>query len=415
MATSTDDKSCVCTSLSDAAQPPFYSVNYSFGMLLGVDDFQTEYAYHSGKMRLHNQWLHRQGVVWGYGVTLSQPDEQQAGILRVNPGLALDAVGRELHLDAVQCLDIAAWFDKHRNDPAFEFKTDAQTLTFDAHVVIRFKACLTRQVPAFGEPCEGAATTAAYSRVFETVEILLRPGPPPADPLATSEVYHRLRLFFGLDGPASDQQGQIVASDQAVLDSPKDLAHFQRWACLDEIDLAPPSQTEYAIVLASISNIKLKAGNSLTFSQSDPPDLSVRPSHVATPALQDFLCALLGGGQDSQFIRGSVVIDPADANAIVKFTVTKPLQAASVTAVQFSLAFLDPGTPGGGWQILGFDAPVVDAQNLNVTLPPAAGNAQVPAGATIRFLAICSGATPILGANGVPLNNGNDFAFQKQV
>ena len=44
---------------------PFYTLSYHFGMLLGVDDFETEQAYHRAKQRLHNAWLHGEGVVWG--------------------------------------------------------------------------------------------------------------------------------------------------------------------------------------------------------------------------------------------------------------------------------------------------------------------------------------------------------------
>src|ERR1700686_3193694 len=75
---------------------PFSALRYQFGMLLGVDDFETEQAYHRGKMRLHNSWLHGHGVVWGLGVSSDLP----SGEIRVERGLALDAAGHELHLDA---------------------------------------------------------------------------------------------------------------------------------------------------------------------------------------------------------------------------------------------------------------------------------------------------------------------------
>src|SRR5207253_1179931 len=80
---------------------------YHFGMLLGVADFETEYAYHRGKMRLHNGWLHGSGIVWGLDVELVDDKREIA----VDPGLALDPAGRELHLDVRCCMDIAAWFD----------------------------------------------------------------------------------------------------------------------------------------------------------------------------------------------------------------------------------------------------------------------------------------------------------------
>src|SRR5262249_55535145 len=155
---------------------PYSALSYHFGMLLGVDDFETEQAYHRAKHRLHNAWLHREGVVWGFGVDI-KTDE---GEVEVKPGLALDASGHELHLEAAVCLNVEKWIEKHKDDPDIELETsDDQKKVKHAHVVMRFKACLTRQVPAFLEPCNNAGTGTAYSRVFETVEILMLPGAAP--------------------------------------------------------------------------------------------------------------------------------------------------------------------------------------------------------------------------------------------
>ena len=51
---------------------PFRSLYVHFGMLLGVDDFQTLDAYHRGKMWCHSAWLHGQGVIWGLQVALPE-------------------------------------------------------------------------------------------------------------------------------------------------------------------------------------------------------------------------------------------------------------------------------------------------------------------------------------------------------
>ena len=137
---------------------PYSALSYHFGMLLGVDDFETEQAYHRAKHRLHNAWLHREGVVWGFGVEI----DQDQGEIKVAPGLALDAAGHELHLDAAVCLDVEKWLEKNKDDPDLELETtDNEKKIKHAHVVIRFKACLTRQVPAFLEPCNNAGTGTA--------------------------------------------------------------------------------------------------------------------------------------------------------------------------------------------------------------------------------------------------------------
>src|SRR6266550_6444194 len=176
---------------------PFSSLNYHFGMLLGVDDFETEQAYHRAKMWLHNAWLHREGVVWGFGVTV----DDDRGEIRVKPGLALDAAGHELHLDAEYCINVGEWFDKHEKDPDFNLVPNS----FEARVVLCFRACLNRQVPALMEPCDNGGTGTAYSRVRETLEILLLPNRAPKRVYP----YHRLRLMFGLAEPETLEQAKL--------------------------------------------------------------------------------------------------------------------------------------------------------------------------------------------------------------
>src|SRR6266540_4177168 len=99
MATTADAGSKACIP-DERALPdgPFTALRYHFGMLLGVDDFETEQRYQRGKMRLHNAWLHRAGIVWGLDVSADPATRE----IRVEPGLALDPTGRELHLD-VRC------------------------------------------------------------------------------------------------------------------------------------------------------------------------------------------------------------------------------------------------------------------------------------------------------------------------
>jgi hypothetical protein len=251
---------------------PFDSLKYHFGMLLGVDDFETEQAYHRAKIRLHNAWLHRQGAVWGFAVEVNT----DRGEILVKRGLALDAAGHELHLDSDYCINVGDWFDKHEKDPGFDLVRDG----FDVHVVICFKACLNHQVPALLEPCDTGSTGAAYSRVHETVDIRLLPkrASEPTNP------YHRLRVLFGIDKgtpldqatfaalvaqetaktiSAADQQKLNAArADRHVLQKINDIGSlpsdqqaaawlktFHELAALDEIDLQPATSEDGARLL----------------------------------------------------------------------------------------------------------------------------------------------------------------------
>ena len=301
------------------AVDPFRSLLVHFGMLLGVADFETVDAYHRGKMWMHSAWLHRDGAVWGLGVSV----DTDAGEVRVAKGLAIDALGREMYLDPDACLSLGRWYDEHKDDADLaEIITidEDGSVHFDAHVVMRFKPCLSRQVPALTEPCDGAGSTTAYSRIVETVELELRPGlasewRTPAGSLP----YHRLRLLFGLE-EAIEEDGAVTDADQAVLDAVDAitlkpdaerpsayLEAFRRFSALDEVETLPalgkdgeayslfPATDPAPMPLANIEGITLspdEAGWTVLLDDlgRDNVDQGVRPVHLPTSTIQELLC-----------------------------------------------------------------------------------------------------------------------------
>jgi hypothetical protein len=390
---------------------PFTSLRYHFGMLLGVDDFETDQAYHRGKTRLHNAWLHGEGVVWGLGVGIDIP----AGELEVLPGLALDAAGRELFLKAKACLSLPDWYDAHRSDPDLPPPDPAGSISFDAHVVIRFHPCLFRQVPAFADACNGADTSTAYSRIEESVELLLRPGPSPARPIP----YHRLRLLFGLEGPTLDPNGAIVPDDQDLLDAraailgqpadaqgPAARALFSRAAALDEIDRQPapapdddgstlfPATDDCDVVLADIRGLTLRQDHDRLVVAAGTVDVTTRPSHVATSTIQELAWGPIEGAHAT---GGGPRIDPATvtrAGTTVTIPFTAALLAATVQPEGFSATQL--GT--ANWVPLAVSATYDDpTKTVSLTLGTDPGTDPV------RLIVSGTGPTPLLGADLVPL------------
>ena len=288
---------------------PFEALKPHFGMLLGVQDFQTIDAYHRGKQWLHNAWLHGQGVVWGLQVSIDTDNNE----VKVKPGLAIDALGRELYLPKPVCLNVPQWLEKHRDDEEFKdvFVQDEEgNVNFTVHVVIQFRACLARQVPALMEPCEGGSATTAYSRVLETVQVMLKPGLAPV--IGTAErkrSFHRLRLLFKLEDPI-EEQGAIIPADQEViaernriLSLPiQDQAHeyllaFRQFAAKDEMDLKPASNVEdetvslfpatepSPLVLANLMDLQVKQDDL----QMGTVDNLVRDVLLDTSTIQELL------------------------------------------------------------------------------------------------------------------------------
>ncbi|MEK6405781.1 MAG: hypothetical protein AABN34_02330 [Acidobacteriota bacterium] len=421
---------------------PFNALHYHFGQLLGVDDFETAQAYHRAKGWMHNAWLHGEGVVWGFGVKL----DQTRGEIRVMPGLALDAAGHELHLEGEACVNLGEWFDKHKQDPGFTFTTAGADTTFDAHVVVRFKACLTRQVPALMEPCDNAGTGTAYSRVFETLEIQLLPNLAPARVYP----YHLLRLMFGLDQPKTKENStDNTPEDQAVLDEVNNiqalpaaqqaaawLKAFHRFAALDEIGLRPatsedgartllfPGRDDDPVVLADITAIKLtRQTNNQWVLGGGTVDTSVRQSHVATATIQDLLGGSIGVGSEPgaedigpRVEPGSVLMLTSKA---IMFRVDRELHDASVKPAAFSVTWFDPGS---GWQkanVLTASYGGGETKTVNLEL-------KSPVRGRVRLIVDGTGPSPLLGANLAPFagaaggppgtrHNGHDFVYMKDL
>ncbi len=314
--TALDSADCGCGGTAHATGDgmlpanPYTALQYHFGMLLGVDDLETAQAYPRGKIRLHNAWLHREGVVWGLDVAFNKRRE-----LAVKPGLALDAAGHELHLDATACVDLGKWYDKHKDDEGFTFlSSETGTVQFDVHVVARFRACLARPVPSIADPCAGAESDAAFSRVNESVELLLRPGKAPAKDLG----YHRLRILFSLEDDDPAKYDEVRIRRETILALPYQqqprayLDAFREFAALDEIDLSPqldesgvvssyfpedPTEVVLADVLGIVVGAALGVGatGSAILDPLPVPNVRIRRSHVATATIQELLCGPLFG------------------------------------------------------------------------------------------------------------------------
>ena len=415
-----DSSACTASGqgADDALLPvnPFTALQFHFGMLLGVDDLETGQGYARGKMRLHNAWLHRDGVVWGLAVGLNASKE-----LTVDPGLALDAAGHELHLDRQACLDLGAWYGAHRDDADFSFEPVDAGVRFSVHVVARFKACLTRPVPAMLEPCAGAQTETAFSRAFETVELLLRPGlSVPADP-----GYHRLRQLFQLeaDDPlladVAARRAQIQALP-AVQQPPAWLQALREFAALDTIALQPQAaggdkaasivpEDPTELVLADLADV-LVAPSGSGFALVEPlplPVVTVRRSHIATATLQELLCGPLGAALPAAppLPVGPTVTQATLSGQTLKLATSRPLAGATVTPAAFAASDYSDTT---GWLALAIASAAVDADgSVRVEL------ASAPAGTHLRLLARGTGAAPLLAADdraplGAPGAGGSD-------
>jgi hypothetical protein len=423
-----------CGSATSLPVDPFHALLVRFGMLLGVGDFEALDGYHRGKTWLHTAWLHREGVIWGLDVQLDRgTDDRETAEVKVTPGLGVDRAGREVHLEQTACVHLGEWFDANRG-AVDVVDLGGGRVQFTVHVTIAFQACLTRQVPALVEPCEGGSgTTTAYSRVFETVELLLRPGPAPErDGPGRPRAYPRLRQLCAVDPPPEPaEDGEIAAHLQEVLDARAAilalpateqpaayLAAFRRFAALDGAELRPaeveegevrslfPGTGDAGLVLAEIRNLTLEpqfdGGWRLVDSDADDDtnrvDIGVRPVHVATATLQELLCGpVLASGDLTD--AGGPRVDPEQValeGARILLQFDRPLRAGSVDPQAFAVTVFDETE---GWSSVDVSEAALSGGGLEVTL----GLASAPQGERLRVIARGTGPRPLLGEDLVPL------------
>lgn len=393
---------------------PQCALNYHFGMLLGVHDFQVEQGFHVGRLRRHQRLLHGSGVVAGYPVAYDTTSFD----LSVGPGYAIDVLGRDLSLAAPQCVNLALWWQKHSGDD--DFATDnPNDATVDLALRVCYATCLDRAVPAIAEPCAGdAASDIAYSRLCETVTLALvkHVDPPPLDPGA--QPMHLLRMWLGIDPPARDSGGNLLPDDSWLIEQvgivealPAALQGPARAALLRELTARavaalPPDAPDLAadadacITLAVLRGVHITNdanGWTVTVGTAGEIEFADRPTLLSSDVLQTLLLA------DPPAVPVPagpiVVVDGATlAGSTVSLTFSQPLAAASVTAAAFAVSEFDATT---GWQTFTLAAPTVDTtQPARPVVTLALDRA--PTGAQLRIAVFGTGSTPLLGSNWIP-------------
>ena len=157
-----------------ATPDPSRHVNFTHGMVLGVDDFTQEFAYLSGR----DQWLGRDAI--GYG-TLSglkiqiEKDEKGPRIL-VKPGTALSPRGQLIRVTPAQCAYLDPWLAANREKLSQHLQPALSPLSGEVHLylVLCYRDCATRMIPVPGEPCRSEEELMAPSRLADDFHLELR-------------------------------------------------------------------------------------------------------------------------------------------------------------------------------------------------------------------------------------------------
>jgi hypothetical protein len=150
---------------------PAKHVNYTLGMVLGVDDFIQEFAYHDGRHQAMARELIGYGTVSGLQLTI-QSDARGPRIM-VSPGVALSPRGQTIRVCAAQCAYLQDWLDDHRNEILQRLGSPPDD-AITAHLALCYRDCTTDRVPIPGEPCRTADDMMADSRLVDDFRLELR-------------------------------------------------------------------------------------------------------------------------------------------------------------------------------------------------------------------------------------------------
>lgn len=212
------------------ARPPADRLAFATGMLLDAQDFCDEQTYHRHRLARALVFLAGPGTLAGLRVEHVPGSDTQVEEIRVQPGLAVDRIGRLIELTREACLRLPRWFDdlpasvrlqaSHENPARFvsaRLADDGTALaprTLVADVYLRFVACPRGLTPSFAQGPFDALNAVAVSRLRDAWELQLLPRP------ALDEGYTGLPLPPGgtpVGDPAATPRERRDALQDAVL------------------------------------------------------------------------------------------------------------------------------------------------------------------------------------------------------
>ena len=256
-------------SLQATTDDPLYAVPaaqrpaYATGMLLDAQDFSDEQTYHRGRLARALASLGGSGTLAGLAVQYVAQGATQPEEVAVQPGLAIDRLGRLVELPRSACLRLANWYaatlaadagdtlttstyanlarfvSQRATDDALALPTRAVV----ADVFIRFGACAVGLTPSFAAGPFDALNAVSTSRLSDAYELLLvaRTG--------LSDTYDGLPI-----PPADPSLGDDTATQAARRDAMQDavLAPYTGALPLAPAPEQPPELDPSAVFLARV-------------------------------------------------------------------------------------------------------------------------------------------------------------------
>jgi hypothetical protein len=174
-----------CVPVATGALTPDQRVNYLFGLVLGVDEFQQEDLYFRERDERATRTLHGYGTSVGLDVTAERPEAAPDDVeVQVARGVAADQFGRPVVVPTAQCARVGAWIAAEEEQavadetpsPLQEHLGPSGEVTL--YVVAEYDACPDGLVPLPGKPCGSDDEVTAPSRLRDSWQLDFRWEPP---------------------------------------------------------------------------------------------------------------------------------------------------------------------------------------------------------------------------------------------
>jgi len=173
-------------------------VFYETGVLLNAEDFQAEQDYHRGRLARALSYVIGSGTVAGLKVIHKKevpspnddPNQGEAERLILEPGLAIDPLGRMIEVPRSLCIRLNEWFKNQSAQDLSEGIHSANIawpgspagLTLD--LMLKFIPCERGKTPSFAVgPFDSLdAVTSSRIRDFHAATLIIRKEPKPPLP-----------------------------------------------------------------------------------------------------------------------------------------------------------------------------------------------------------------------------------------
>jgi hypothetical protein len=178
---------CQTASLTLQKLDPLKRVNYTFGLVLGVEEFVQSDTYFLAKHHTENRLLHGYGTVCGLDVAIQTAPQLE---VQVTPGWAVNPRGQEIKVPQLMCLQVDNWLTTNLAALQSVLAQSAPPVTLNLCVVLCYRECKTDVVPIPGEPCRTQSSSMAPSRIADSFDLMLcldyGASPPVTSPPGSS-------------------------------------------------------------------------------------------------------------------------------------------------------------------------------------------------------------------------------------